>query len=97
KGLWIRIPEPLYDDHYPKVDGSGYTTISFKAGCQKLSGAEALSYARSRHQQLTLLALRRQLDPLSLLERAPEMLSIAKGDLWTTIKRKDLAGLAQLA
>ena len=107
KGLWIRIPEPLYDDHYPKVDGSGYITISFKAGCQKLSGAEALSYARSRHQdsdygrmrrqQLTLLALRRQLDPLSLLERAPEMLSIAKGDLWTTIKRKDLASLAQLA
>ena len=107
KGLWIRIPEPLYDDHYPKVDGSGYITISFKAGCQKLSGAEALSYARSRHQdsdygrmrrqQLTLLALRRQLDPLALLERAPEMLSIAKGDLWTTIKRKDLASLAQLA
>ena len=101
-GLWIRIPEPLYDDHYPKVDGSGYMTISFKAGCQKLSGAEALQYARSRHQdsdygrmrrqQLTLLALRRQLDPLALLERAPEMLSIAKDDLWTTIKRKDLAG-----
>ena len=107
KGLWIRIPEPLYDDHYPKVDGSGYITISFKAGCQKLTGGEALSYARSRHQdsdygrmrrqQLTLLALRRQLDPLALLERAPEMLSIAKGDLWTTIKRKDLASLAQLA
>ncbi len=106
-GLWIRIPEPLYDDHYPKVDGSGYVTISFRAGCQKLSGAEALSYARSRHQdsdygrmrrqQLTLLALRRQLDPLALLERAPEMLSIAKGDLWTTIKRKDLGGLAELA
>ena len=38
KGLWIRIPEPLYDDHYPKVDGSGYITVSFKAGCQKLSG-----------------------------------------------------------
>ena len=22
-GLWIRIPEPVYDDHYPKVDGIG--------------------------------------------------------------------------
>ena len=99
-GLWIRLPEALYDNHYPKVDGSGYVTISFKAGCQKLSGSEALQYARSRHQdsdygrmrrqQLTLLALRRQLDPLALLERAPEMLSIAKDDLWTTIKRRDL-------
>ena len=50
-----------------------------------------------RRQQLTLLALRRQLDPLALLEQAPEMLSIAKGDLWTTIKRRDLPGLAELA
>ena len=25
-GLWIRIPEALYDNHYPKVDGSGYIT-----------------------------------------------------------------------
>ncbi len=106
-GLWIRLPEALYDNHYPKVDGSGYVTISFKAGCQKLTGSEALQYARSRHQdsdygrmrrqQLTLLALRRQLDPLALLEKAPEMLSIAKGDLWTTIKRRDLPGLAELA
>ena len=38
-GLWIRIPEPVYDDHYPKVDGSGYTTISFGTGCQKLNGS----------------------------------------------------------
>jgi LCP family protein required for cell wall assembly len=106
-GLWIRIPEALYDDHYPKVDGSGYVTISFESGCQKLTGSQALSYARSRHQdsdygrmrrqQLTLLALRRQLDPLALIEKAPEMLSIAKGDLWTTIKRRDLPGLAELA
>ena len=106
-GLWIRIPEPLYDDHYPKVDGSGYMEISFDSGCQKLTGSEALQYARSRHQdsdygrmrrqQLTLLALRRELDPVDLLEQAPEMLSIAKDDLWTTIKRRDLPGLAELA
>ena len=106
-GLWIRIPEPLYDDHYPKVDGSGYMEISFDAGCQRLTGSEALQYARSRHQdsdygrmrrqQLTLLALRRQLDPIDLLEKAPEMLSIAKDDLWTTIKRRDLPALAELA
>ena len=106
-GLWIRIPESVYDDHYPKVDGSGYTTVSFDAGCQKLSGGQALAYARSRHQdsdygrmgrqQLVLLSLRRELDPVALLERAPELLSIAKDDLWTTIKRKDLPSLVQLA
>ncbi len=107
KGIWIRIPEPLYDDAYPNMDGPGKVTISFKAGCQKLKGDDALAYARSRHQdsdygrmrrqQLTLLALRRRVDPLGLLERAPELLSIAKDHLWTTIKRKDLASLAELA
>ena len=50
-----------------------------------------------RRQQLTLLALRRRVDPLGLLERAPELLSIAKDHLWTTIKRKDLPSLAELA
>ena len=107
KGIWIRIPEPLYDDAYPNMDGPGKVAISFKAGCQKLKGDDALAYARSRHQdsdygrmrrqQLTLLALRRRVDPLGLLERAPELLSIAKDHLWTTIKRKDLASLAELA
>jgi LCP family protein required for cell wall assembly len=106
-GLWIRIPEPVYDDHYPKVDGSGYTTVSFHAGCQKLGGQRALEYARSRHQdsdygrmgrqQAVLVALRKQLDPIDVLERAPKLLSIAKDHLWTTIKRKDLPGLAELA
>lgn len=106
-GLWIRIPKPLYDARYPKVSGTGSTTISFKAGCQRLGGGEALAYARSRHQdsdygrmrrqQLVLLALRRQLDPPAVLERAPKLLRIARDHLWTTIKRKDLASLAELA
>jgi LCP family protein required for cell wall assembly len=107
KGIWIRIPEPLYDDAYPNMNGPGKVPISFRAGCQKLDGLEALAYARSRHQdsdygrmrrqQLTLLALRRRVDPIELLERAPELLRIAKDHLWTTIKRKDLPSLAQLA
>jgi LCP family protein required for cell wall assembly len=106
-GLWIRIPEPVYDSHYPKANGSGSTTVSFDAGCQKLSGPRALAYARSRHQdsdygrmgrqQAVLLALRRQLDPIDVLERAPKLLSIAKDHLWTTIRRKDLPALAELA
>jgi LCP family protein required for cell wall assembly len=107
RGIWIRIPEPLYDPAYPNMDGPGKVAISFKAGCQKLNGGEALAYARSRHQdsdygrmrrqQLTLLALRRRVEPLAVLERAPELLRIAKDHLWTTIKRKDLPSLAELA
>ena len=106
-GLWIRVTERIADDRYPRVDGSGTTRIVIEAGCQKLSGSMALAYARSRHQdsdygrmrrqQAVLLALRRQLDPLAVLERAPELLRIAKDHLWTTVKREDLAGLAELA
>ncbi|OGO55376.1 MAG: hypothetical protein A2V85_02760 [Chloroflexi bacterium RBG_16_72_14] len=106
-GLWIRVPERIVDDRYPKVDGSGTTRIVIEAGCHRLSGSMALAYARSRHQdsdygrmrrqQAVLLALRRQLDPLAVLERAPELLRIAKDHLWTTLKREDLAGLAELA
>jgi LCP family protein required for cell wall assembly len=106
-GLWIRVPERVVDTRYPKLDGSGTTTIVIPAGCQKLSGAMALAYARSRHQdsdygrmrrqQAVLLALRRQLDPLAVLERAPSLLKIARDHLWTTIRREDLAGLAELA
>ncbi len=106
-GLWIRVPERIVDERYPRIDGSGTRRLVIEAGCQKLSGAMALAYARSRHQdsdygrmrrqQAVLLALRRQLDPIAVLERAPEMLKIARDHLWTTIERKDLAGLAELA
>jgi LCP family protein required for cell wall assembly len=106
-GLWIDIPEPLVDDNYPLEDGSGWIHLSLKAGCQHLDGRTTLAYARSRHQdsdygrmhrqQLVLLALRRQLDPVSLLPKVPHLLSIASDNLWTTLKRSDLRGLAQLA
>jgi LCP family protein required for cell wall assembly len=106
-GLWIRVPERIVDERYPRLDGSGTRRLVIEAGCQKLSGGMALAYARSRHQdsdygrmrrqQAVLLALRRQLDPIAVLERAPELLKIARDHMWTTIKREDLAGLAELA
>jgi hypothetical protein len=34
---------------------------------------------------------------LAVLERAPELLRIARDHLWTTVKRTDLASLAELA
>jgi LCP family protein required for cell wall assembly len=106
-GLRIDVPKTLYDFHYPKVDGSGSTTIVIKAGHRKLNGTLALAYARSRHmdsdygrmlrQQRVLVALRRQMDPIAVLEKAPRLLRIAKDHLWTTLKRSDLAELAALA
>ena len=106
-GLWINVPSAVYDGHYPLVNGTGYIAISIPAGCHHFAGDEALAYARSRHQdsdygrmgrqQSVLIALRKQLNPLELLSRAPDLLSLAKDDLWTTLSLDDLAGIAALA
>ncbi len=106
-GLWIDIPSPVYDDAYPLENGTGDVTLHLKAGCQHLNGHFALAYARTRHQdsdynrmtrqQLVLNALAHQVDPIALLPKVPDLLSIAKDDLWTTFSAADAADLAALA
>jgi LCP family protein required for cell wall assembly len=106
-GLWIDVPYRLRDRNYPLEDGSGWMELDIRAGCQHLDGRMALAYARSRHQdsdygrmnrqQLVLLSLRNQLDPLRFVSRAPALLRIAGDSLWTTIRRKEIRGLARLA
>jgi polyisoprenyl-teichoic acid--peptidoglycan teichoic acid transferase len=106
-GLWIDIPASVHDDHYALPDDSGYKVVDFSAGCQQLSGERALEYARTRHQdsdyfrnrrqQRVIVALARQLDPLGLLARAPDLIDIAQDNLWMTIQQDELAGLAELA
>lgn len=106
-GLWIDVPERLVDSNYPLEDGSGHIRLDIKPACQLLDGRMALAYARSRHQdsdygrmrrqQAVLLALARQVDPIALLPKVPELLEIAKDNLWTTVPRTDVRGLAELA
>jgi LCP family protein required for cell wall assembly len=106
-GLWIDVREPVVDRNYPLEDGSGHIRLDIRRGCQLLDGRTALAYARSRHQdsdygrmdrqQAVLVALAKQADPLALVPKVPELLRIAKGNLWTTIKRADVAALAELA
>jgi len=106
-GLWIDVPAPLFDRNYPLEDGSGHIVLDIRAGCQHLDGRTALAYARSRHQdsdygrmrrqQTVLLSLRRQLDPVELVPKAPALLRIAGDSLWTTIKRGDIRELAKLS
>jgi LCP family protein required for cell wall assembly len=106
-GLWIDIPEPLVDNQYPLEDGSRLIKVAFDAGCQRLDGRMALAYARSRHrssdygrmrrQQTVLLALRSGVDPVALVPKVPALLRIARDNLWTTLRRKDLRELARLA
>lgn len=106
-GLWLDVPYRLYDARYPLPDGTGYIEISIPAGCRKLDGEVALEYARSRHmdsdygrmqrQQRVLVALVRQLDPIALLPRVPELLDIAQANLFTTVPMDEVANLAVLA
>lgn len=106
-GLWVDIPFGVYDPHYALPDGRGYIEVRFNAGCQKLSGERALEYARTRHQdsdygrmrrqQRVIVALARQLDPIAMLPRVPDLLSIARDNLWTTIQPDEIADLAELA
>ena len=106
-GLWVDVPNPVYDSHYPLENGRGDVVLYIKAGCQHMNGSRALAYARSRHassdygrmqrQQQVLLALRRQIDPLATLLRFNELVDIAKDTFFTSLSREDVTGLARLA
>lgn len=106
-GLWLDLPYSVYDARYPLSNGTGYIEIFIPAGCQKLSGERALQYARTRHmdsdygrmqrQQRVLVGLARQLDPIALLPQVPDLLEIARDNLWTTIEPNEIANLAVLA
>ena len=108
-GIWMDVPEAVYDENYPA--GVGDTTsphvIDIPAGCHWLNGIYALAYARSRHQdsdyqrmrrqQSVLQAVRRQFNPMDLLTRVNDLLDTASTNLWTTIDRNDIPLLAQIA
>ena len=106
-GLDINVPEAVFDHRYPLENGKGYVTVSIKKGKQHMNGHKALMYARSRHmdsdygrmerQQIVITALGKQLLKEPIIVRLPELLEIAKDNLWTNIKTRDLAELAKLA
>jgi LCP family protein required for cell wall assembly len=104
-GVWVDVPYAVHDDHYPLEDGSGYASVTIKAGCQHFNGHRALMYARIRHQdsdyfrmarqQIVLESLARQLNPLAMLTQLPSLLDIAKENLRTTFSPDDASSLAQ--
>jgi LCP family protein required for cell wall assembly len=108
-GVWMDVPEAVYDENYPAGEGDTQSphVIDIPAGCHWLNGVYALAYARSRHQdsdyqrmrrqQTVLQAVRRQFDPMSMLGRLDELLGVASNNLWTTIPRDQIPLLAQIA
>jgi LCP family protein required for cell wall assembly len=106
-GVTVTVPKAVYDARYPLENGKGYVTVYIRAGKQRMSGRKALMYARSRHQdsdyarmarqQLVLQAIGRKLLKEPVVDRLPELLDIAKENLWTNLKTRDLPQLATLA
>ena len=106
-GLDINVPEAVYDHKYPLENGNGYVQVAIRKGKQHMSGRRALMYARSRHmdsdygrmerQQIVLSALGKQLLKEPIIVRLPELLEIAKDNLWTNLRTSDLPDLAKLA
>ncbi|HWQ13789.1 MAG TPA: LCP family protein, partial [Roseiflexaceae bacterium] len=47
-GVTIDVPRPIVDDAYPTPD-FGVTRVEFQPGPQRMDGARALIYARTRH------------------------------------------------
>lgn len=59
-GVTINVDNALYDPYYPDYDMVGYSPLRVKAGEQKMDGALALKYARSRQTTSDFDRSRRQ-------------------------------------
>ncbi|HEY5630056.1 MAG TPA: LCP family protein, partial [Candidatus Limnocylindrales bacterium] len=105
--VWINVPFKMVDYAYPNPATGAHMKMVIQKGCQQMDGFTALAFARIRHidsdyarmgrQQVVLDALARQLDPMTVLTKLPDLLSIAGKNLTTTFTADDAATLAQFA
>jgi LCP family protein required for cell wall assembly len=110
-GVEIDVPADIYDADYPTED---YRTevFSVSKGVQKMDGATALKYARTRHsgngdfdrarrQQQVILAIKEKLqDPrtmASLVSQAPALLNELSTSVKTDMTLDQIQQLAMLA
>ncbi|MFH1475063.1 MAG: LCP family protein [Chloroflexota bacterium] len=106
-GIEINVPYRVYDKNYPMEDGSGTRVLEILPGLQRLDGSTSLAFARSRHQdsdygrmsrqQILLLAVRKQINPCTMLPKLPDLVGIAKDSLYTNIPLEELPRLLALA
>jgi LCP family protein required for cell wall assembly len=110
-GITIDVPTHIVDDAYPTPD-FGTMRVEFQPGVQRMDGATALIYARTRHadsdfgraarQQQVLRAIvaeMRQLGPVGLARALPKLREGLQGTVATTMPaaRPDfLAGMLWL-
>lgn len=97
-GVTVDNPYPIKDDEYPTEDYQ-FTRVYFPAGIMHLYGAEALQYARTRHddsdnarnarQQQVLLGIRQQALQLNLLSKATSLIDTLGDSIRTDFPIKD--------
>jgi LCP family protein required for cell wall assembly len=108
-GIEINVPYDIIDPEYPD-ENFGFDPFEIYAGLQKLDGATALKYARSRHttsdfgrsqRQQQLIAAIGQKAKEQKIYKSPnvisEFVSIFRENVETTFSMRELIGLAELA
>ena len=104
-GVTINVQIPVVDDYYPGDKGA--LRVYIPTGVQRMTGAEALIYARTRHgsndfdrasrQQRVILSLRQQADFATLLQQLPELVRSTKNAVKTDFPVARLPQLIELA
>jgi LCP family protein required for cell wall assembly len=112
-GVDVNVPKALNDPYYPCDDGTKYAgkycAISFKAGEQHMTGAQALKYARSREttsdfdraarQQLIIGALKNKAMQLSTLTnplKLTELINAVGSHVKTDFQPNEITKMASI-
>lgn len=100
-GITVNIPEPIRDPAYPMRSRDGTMVVEFPAGTVQLNGADALIYARIRHdssdfkrmqrQQQVLFAIRDKLMRPETLPHWPALTQLLLSSVRTDLTLEDIA------
>jgi polyisoprenyl-teichoic acid--peptidoglycan teichoic acid transferase len=106
-GVDVCLTTNLDDYSYPAYEG-GYHPIHFKAGCQHLSGEQALEIARSRHaeqaqqssdfgrskrQQDIMEAIKKKATTVNGFSKAPQLLDALQKNIFTDMTFSDMKAI----
>jgi len=106
-GVDVCLTSNLDDFNYPNYH-NGYMPIHFKAGCQHLSGEQALEVARSRHaieaeqssdfgrarrQQDIMEAIKKKATTVNGFSKAPQLLTALQNNITTDMSLSDMRAI----
>ncbi len=106
-GVDVCLTSNLDDIYYPDYSG-GYHPIHFKAGCQHLTGEQALEVARSRHavqqaqssdfgrarrQQDIMQAIKKKATTINGFSKAPQLLTALQKNITTDMSLSDMRAI----